>query len=95
MKSTFSNEFTLEMYTAGTGDDDDQLPSRETLSEHLVDGIIFLQTTIDQFLVSRNFRGGEMALIASLESDLRMLAAEARRKFPAIKNAADRSIFKA
>jgi hypothetical protein len=36
-----------------------------------------------------------MALIASLESDLRMLAAEARRKFPSIKDAADRSIFKA
>ncbi|KAG0558241.1 hypothetical protein KC19_10G013800 [Ceratodon purpureus] len=35
-----------------------------------------------------------MALIASLESDLRMLAAEARRKFPAIKDSADRSIFK-
>lgn len=35
-----------------------------------------------------------MALVASLEADLRMLAAEARRKYPIVKDAADRSIFK-
>lgn len=36
----------------------------------------------------------EMALMAVLESDLRALSAEARRRYPAVKDAAEHAILK-
>lgn len=46
-----------------------------------------------QFNSSRE-RRKEMALMAVLESDLRALSAEARRRYPAVKDAAEHAILK-
>ena len=64
---------------------------KESVSDHFRQLVLWVPTVL---VATLEESASEMAFMAVLESDLRALSAEARRRYPAVKDGAEHAILK-